>query len=172
MHVGHDLPDEITDLARRAIKGDVDAQLRISELVCAMFNGGRYGALLGVVAELATPQLVKGHLPYRQSLTRGGEIFHGGAVMSLLDHLSGLFHTCDPRNILAGRTGVTTDFNITFLRAVPPGEDLRAELHPLRAGRNMVYIQGDAYGSVSNSHVARARITALLLNQADVGLEP
>ena len=172
MKVGFQYPQEIVELAQRAVDGDADAQPQISEWLCALFNSGRYGALLGVVAELATPELARGSLPYRQPLTRGGEIFHGGAVMSLLDHICGLLMNCNPRNILKHRTGVTTDFNITFLRAIPPGEDLRAELRPLRSGRNLLYVQADAFGADSDTHVARARITALMLDRIEVGLEP
>lgn len=172
MKDGFQYPAEIIELAQSAVEGSDEAQSQISEWVCALFNSGGYGALLGINAELATPELTRGSLPYRQSLTRGGDIFHGGAVMSLLDCLCGLLITCDPRNILGRRTGVTTDFNITLLRAIPPGEGLRAELRPLRAGRNMLYVQGDAFGADSDTHVARARISALMLEWAKVGLAP
>ena len=174
----HDLPDrtvtlatpkEMRELARRANDGDLDAERALSEQVCARFNKGRYGNHLGIVAELATPRLAKGRLGWDLALTRGGDIFHGGAVMSLIDHLSGLILMSDPRNLLAGRTGVTTDFNITLLKAIPPREGLRAELRPLRSGRNMVYMQGDAFGEESGTHVARARITSLLLHVSALG---
>jgi len=162
-------PEQMRGLAQRAADGDLDAETDLSEQVCARFNKGRYGKHLGIVAALATPKLAKGRLAWDVSLTRGGDIFHGGAVMGLLDHLSGLILMSDPRNLLAGRTGVTTDFNITLLKAIPPREGLRAELRPLRSGRNMVYIQGDAFGDESGTHVARARITALLLHASALG---
>ncbi|MGH7269308.1 MAG: PaaI family thioesterase [Polyangiaceae bacterium] len=156
-------PPELRAIALAAVAGDAAALTAY----LATFREGRQlrglhmGATLGVETLDVAVNRVTMRMPWRPELRRGGDIFHGGAIMALADHVAGcVFHT-DPRTAAANETGLTTDFSVSFLHALPPGEALVACGSVLRRGRNVTFIQVDVRGEASESAVAACRATYL-----------
>ena len=89
--------------------------------------------------------------------------------MSLADHVAGWLFNTDPRVVAEGKTGLTTDFNVSFLRAAEPGEALVAEGSVLRRGRHVTFMQIEVRGETAGRVVATCRTTYLLVDLARVG---
>jgi 1,4-dihydroxy-2-naphthoyl-CoA hydrolase len=127
------------------------------------------GSHLGIeIVEVAAERVVM-RMPWKNELQRGGGIFHGGAIMALADHVAGCVFNTDPRVFASGATGLTIDFNTSFLRAVEPGEALVATGIVLRRGRNVTFMQIDVGGERSGRAVATCRTTYLTVPRATVG---
>jgi len=162
------LPD---DLARAAAAGDAGA---LDAYLTALKNriatrGVYFGSHLGIETLDVVPDRVTMRLPWRRELRRGGGIFHGGAIMALADQVAGCLFNTDPRIAAAACTGLTTDFNVSFLRAAEPGEALVATGIVLRRGRKVTFMQIDVSGEVSGRAVATCRTTYLTVERANVG---
>jgi 1,4-dihydroxy-2-naphthoyl-CoA hydrolase len=127
------------------------------------------GTHLGIELVSVEPERVVMRMAHRVELQRGGGIFHGGAIMALADHVAGCLFNTDPRVAAAGNTGLTIDFSMSFLRAVPPGEALVAEGTVLRRGRKIVFMAITIRGEASQKDVAVARTTYVTVPAANVG---
>jgi uncharacterized protein (TIGR00369 family) len=117
------------------------------------------GTHLGIDLVGVTPESATMRMPWRPELRRAGDIFHGGAIMSLADHVAGCVFNLDPHQIASGTTGLTTDFHTTFLRAAPPGDALLATGRPLRRGRTATFIDVEVIAETSRKLVAAIRTT-------------
>jgi len=161
----------IVGLARAAVAGDEAALASFhAALQAFVFGGeGHLGSHLGVeVVSVARDRVVM-RLPWRRALRRGGDIFHGGALMALADHVAGCLFNTDPRIVAEGLTGLTTDFNVSFLRAAAPGEAVVALGTVLRRGRNVTFMQIDVTAEGSGKAVATCRTTYLTVPRARLG---
>ena len=161
----------LLDLARAAVAGEAGAlEAYFERLQGHVFGGeGHLGAHLGVeIVSVASDRVIM-RLPWRPELRRGGDIFHGGAIMALADHVAGCLFNTDPRIVASGSTGVTTDFSASFLRAADPGESLVGEGTVLRRGRNVTFMQIDVRAERSARVVATCRATYLTVPAARVG---
>jgi len=159
------------DLARAAVAGTPGAlDAYLAALRDRVFGGpGHFGAHVGIEILEVLPERVTMRLPWRAELQRQGDIFHGGAIMALADHVGGcLFHT-DPRPAASSATGLTTDFSMSFLRAAKRGEALLARGTVLRRGRNVTFLQVDVLGEGSGLAIATCRTTYLTVVAAKVG---
>src|SRR4029077_1175874 len=84
-------------------------------------------------------------------------------------HVAGCVFNTDPRVFASGATGLTIDFNTSFMRAVEPGEALVATGTVLRRGRTITFMQIDVHGEQSGRGVATCRTTYLTVARAGVG---
>ena len=150
------------DLYAKAAEGDPEALSAYLSLVKSdSARGVHMGVYLGIEIVDVEPNRVTMRMPWKRELRRGGGIFHGGAIMALADHVAGcLFHT-DPRVALSDSTGLTTDFNVSFLRAAEPGETIAATGTVLRRGKNVTFMEIDVRGETSGLTVATCRTTYL-----------
>lgn len=162
---------EFLALARAALAGD-DASLAAyhAALQAHVFGGeGHLGQHLGVEAVSVARDAVTMRLPWRRELRRGGGIFHGGAIMALADHVAGCLFNTDPRVPASGSTGLTTDFNVSFVRAAEPGEAVVAVGTVLRRGRHVTFMQIDVRAEGSGRTIAACRTTYLTVPMDRVG---
>jgi 1,4-dihydroxy-2-naphthoyl-CoA hydrolase len=166
-----DYPSDELALAVAAVSGDRGAL----EAYLAMLKGRiaargvHFGSHLGIETLEVVPDRVTMRLPWRRELRRGGGIFHGGAIMALADQVAGCLFNTDPRIAASARTGLTTDFNVSFLRAAEKGEALVATGTVLRRGRKVTFMQIDVRGEISGRPVATCRTTYLTVARANVG---
>jgi uncharacterized protein (TIGR00369 family) len=165
------IPDEFLSLARAAVAGDEGALSAYHAALQAHVFGGsaHLGKHLGVEVTSVARDRVTMRLPWRPELQRGGGIFHGGSIMALADHVAGCLFNTDPRVPVAGATGLTTDFNVSFLRAAEPGEAIVATGTVLRRGRNVTFMQIDVHAERSGRTIATCRTTYLTVPRERVG---
>ena len=94
--------------------------------------------LLGVELLEATPELVRGRLPWAPERCTAGGLMHGGALMALADSCGGV---CAFLNLPEGSIGTATiESKTNFMRAVREGAVLAAT-RPLHKGRTMVVVE-------------------------------
>jgi 1,4-dihydroxy-2-naphthoyl-CoA hydrolase len=156
------------DLARAAAGGDAAALVAYLDYLRARIatRGVHLGSHLGIETLEVRPDHVVMRMAYRPELRRGGGVFHGGAIMALGDQVAGCLFNTDPRIAAAGETGLTTDFNVTFLKALAPGEGVRATGKVLRRGRQVTFMQIDIAGEEGGTPVAVCRTTYLTVPRA------
>jgi 1,4-dihydroxy-2-naphthoyl-CoA hydrolase len=160
-------PDE---LARAAATGD-SAALRayLDALKARVFSRGVHLAShMGIEVVEVERDRVTMRMPWRRELRRGGGIFHGGAIMALADQVAGCLFNTDPRAPASDATGLTTDFNVSFLRAAEPGEAVVATGTVLRRGRNVTFMQIEVHAETSGRVVATCRTTYLTVPRTRV----
>ena len=159
------------DIALEALGGDPGALDRYFKALKERntSRGAHMGTHLGIeVLEVAKDRVVM-RLPFREELRRGGGIFHGGAIMGLADHVAGAVFNTDPRVPAAGATGLTTDFNVSFLLSASPGEALIGTGTVLRRGKNVTFMQIEVSGESSKRAVAICRTTYLTVPRDRLG---
>jgi 1,4-dihydroxy-2-naphthoyl-CoA hydrolase len=159
------------DIAAAAVGGDPEALERYYTALKERnaSRGAHMGTHLGIETLEVGKDRVVMRLPFREELRRGGGIFHGGAIMALADHVAGAVFNTDPRVPAAGGTGLTTDFNVSFLLSAAPGEALVATGTVLRRGRNVTFMQIDVVGETSGRAVATCRTTYLTVPRDRLG---
>jgi 1,4-dihydroxy-2-naphthoyl-CoA hydrolase len=162
------------DLARAAVDGDAPA---LETYLAALKTRGttrreHFGAHLGIEVLEVQSDRVTMRMAWRPELRRGGGIFHGGAIMALADQVAGCVFNTDPRIAAAGSTGLTTDFNASFLRAAEPGEAAVATGWVLRRGRNVTFMQIDIRAEGSGQAIATCRTTYVTVPRASIPRPP
>lgn len=158
------------DLAIAAVGGDpaaVEAYLEALKMRGTV-RRDHLGAHLGIEPVVVRSDRVTMRMAWRPELRRGGGIFHGGAIMALADHVAGTVFNTDPRVPAAGGTGLTTDFNISFLRSAEPGEAVVATGWVLRRGRNLTFMQIDVRAETSQKEIATCRTTYLAVSRSSI----
>lgn len=109
-------------------------QTSLAALVATM----PHAVALGVELTMASPEEVRGRLPWREDLCTLGGVLHGGALMTLADSLGAV---CAFLNLPAGATGTSTiESKTNFFRAVRTGM-VSAVSRPLHAGRTTIVVQ-------------------------------
>jgi uncharacterized protein (TIGR00369 family) len=159
------------DLARAAAAGDPAAlEAYFTHLKGRIASRGVHlGSHLGIETVDVKAGRVVMRMPWKPELRRGGGVFHGGAIMALADQVAGCLFNTDPRIPAASATGLTTDFNVSFLKALPAGEALVAEGTVLRRGRQMTFMQIEVRGETAGTPVAICRATYLTVPRVAVG---
>jgi uncharacterized protein (TIGR00369 family) len=158
------------DLAAAAASGDAAA---LAVYLAALKARGatrreHLGAHLGIETLDVQSDRVTMRMAWRVELRRGGGIFHGGALMALADHVAGTVFNTDPRVPAAGNTGLTTDFNASFLRSAEPGEAALATGWVLRRGRNVTFMQVEVRGENSGAILVVCRTTYVTVARASL----
>jgi 1,4-dihydroxy-2-naphthoyl-CoA hydrolase len=98
-----------------------------------------YSVALGMTLDEATPQLVRGSLPWSPERCTTGGVMHGGAVMSLADTVGAV---CAFLNLPAGAGTATVQSATNFVRGVRDGA-LHATAQPLHVGRSFIVVRTD-----------------------------
>jgi 1,4-dihydroxy-2-naphthoyl-CoA hydrolase len=98
-----------------------------------------YSVALGMTLDEATPQLVRGSLPWSPERCTTSGVMHGGAVMSLADTVGAV---CAFLNLPAGAGTATVQSATNFFRGVRDGT-LRATARPLHVGRSFIVVRTD-----------------------------
>jgi 1,4-dihydroxy-2-naphthoyl-CoA hydrolase len=158
------------DLAVAALTGDRAALAAYHDALKKRVAARRdhFGTHLGVeILEVASDRVTM-RMPWRPELRRGGGIFHGGAIMALADHVAGSVFNTDPRVAASGSTGLTTDFNVSFLRPAEPGEALTATGWVLKRGKTVTFMQVDIGAETSGHVVAICRMTYVTVPRKNV----
>jgi 1,4-dihydroxy-2-naphthoyl-CoA hydrolase len=96
-----------------------------------------FAGTLGMELVAASADEVVGRLAWREELCTAGGALHGGALMSLADHLGGV---CAFLNLPAGATTATISSSTNFLRGVREGH-VTGTARPLRVGRTVIVVQ-------------------------------
>jgi 1,4-dihydroxy-2-naphthoyl-CoA hydrolase len=165
------LPPEVLAFANAAVAGDAAALAAYHAFLQSyVFGGeGHLGRTLGIEVLLVARDAVTMRLPWRPEVRRMGDIFHGGAIMALGDHVAGCLFNTDPRVAVSGSTGLTTDFNVSFLRAAELGEAVVGVGSVLRRGRHLTFMQIDVHGEHTSRTIATCRTTYLTVPLERVG---
>jgi uncharacterized protein (TIGR00369 family) len=159
------------DLARAAAAGEdgaLDAYLTMLKNRIGV-RRVHFGSHMGIETLEVRPDSVTMRMPFREELRRGGGIFHGGAIMALADQVAGCLFNTDPRAAASGETGLTTDFNASFLQPADRGEAIVGTGTVLRRGRKVTFMQIEVRGETSRRLVATCRTTYMTVRRADVG---
>jgi 1,4-dihydroxy-2-naphthoyl-CoA hydrolase len=98
-----------------------------------------YSVALGMTLDEATPQLVRGSLPWSPERCTTSGVMHGGAVMSLADTVGAI---CALLNLPAGAGTATVQSATNFFRGVREGT-LHATARPLHVGRSFIVVRTD-----------------------------
>jgi 1,4-dihydroxy-2-naphthoyl-CoA hydrolase len=98
-----------------------------------------YSVALGMTLDEATPQLVRGRLPWSPERCTTSGVMHGGAVMSLADTVGAV---CAVLNLPAGAGTATVQSATNFFRGVRDGT-LHATARPLHVGRSFIVVRTD-----------------------------
>jgi 1,4-dihydroxy-2-naphthoyl-CoA hydrolase len=98
-----------------------------------------YSVALGMTLDEATPQLVRGRLPWSPERCTTSGVMHGGAVMSLADTVGAI---CALLNLPAGAGTATVQSATNFFRGVRNGT-LHATARPLHVGRSFIAVRTD-----------------------------
>jgi uncharacterized protein (TIGR00369 family) len=92
--------------------------------------------------------------------------------MALADHVAGCVFNTDPRIAASGSTGLTTDFNVSFLRAAEQGEAVLGTGWVLRRGRNVTFMQIDVRAETSGRPIATCRTTYVTVPRKSITKPP
>jgi uncharacterized protein (TIGR00369 family) len=95
---------------------------------------------LGVRLLAATPEEVRGELPWAPERCTSGGVLHGGALMGLADGLGGV---CAFLNLPEGAGTSTIESKTNFFRGVREGV-VTATTRPVHVGRTTIVVQTES----------------------------
>jgi uncharacterized protein (TIGR00369 family) len=98
-----------------------------------------FAELLGLEIESATAEEVVGRMPWRNEITTGGGVVHGGALMAMADSIGAV---CAFLNLPAGAGTATISSSTNMLRAVREGV-VTGTARPLHVGRSVIAVRSD-----------------------------
>src|SRR5260370_40878091 len=98
-----------------------------------LHDDGHFAKHIGVEIIEITPDRVRARLAARPGLANRRGILHGGAIMSLADHMGGIGTTA---NLPQGSSTTTTESKTNFFSPVPHGDQAHADCTPLHRGRS------------------------------------
>jgi 1,4-dihydroxy-2-naphthoyl-CoA hydrolase len=98
-----------------------------------------FATACGVELLSATPEEVRGRMPWAAERCTSGGLLHGGALMSLADTLGAV---CAFLNLPPGAGTSTIESKTNFFRGVRGGPVLAAT-RPLHVGRTTIVVQTD-----------------------------
>lgn len=128
----------------------------------------RYSALLGTKFIKIERGYAELKFDYKPDLTRSGGILHGGAVMGILDEVSGIAAaTVNP-----GDSQVTMELKINFMRPLSQkNTPFKAVGKVLRTGKTTIVVHGEIYDREGNICAASLGTWYILYNRERAGLE-
>ncbi|MHB1137357.1 MAG: PaaI family thioesterase [Microthrixaceae bacterium] len=109
--------------------------MELTQMVATM----PFAVEIGVQLDAASPEEVRGHLPFDPRLCTIGGILHGGALMTLADALGAI---CAFLNLPPGASTSTIESKTNFFRGVGSGR-VHAVSRPLHVGRRTIVVEND-----------------------------
>jgi uncharacterized protein (TIGR00369 family) len=94
---------------------------------------------LGMSLDAASPEEVRGQMPWRDDLCTGGGLMHGGALMAFADTLGAV---CAFLNLPPGAGTSTIESKTNLFRGVRDGA-VHGTATPLHVGRTTIVVQTD-----------------------------
>jgi uncharacterized protein (TIGR00369 family) len=149
-------------------KGEYGQGQDALERVQAMTRWTPQGRALGIEVTKLEGAKVWGRVPYKVELVGDPEtgIIAGGVITTFLDQLSGM------AAVLAMReptTVATIDIRIDYMRGAKPGQDVLAEAHCYKIGKNVAFVRAVAYEQSADDPIAHAAAAFMLNTQRQVG---
>jgi 1,4-dihydroxy-2-naphthoyl-CoA hydrolase len=95
-----------------------------------------FAVAAGVLLDSATPDEVRGRLPWAPERCTAGGLLHGGALMTLADSVGAV---CAYLNLPPGAATSTVSSSTSLVRAVRGGE-AHAVARPLHVGRSYILV--------------------------------
>ena len=95
-----------------------------------------FAVAVGMELEAATPEEVRGRLPWAPDRCTGGGLLHGGALMTLADSVGAV---CAFLNLPPGATTATVASATSLVRGVRGGA-AHAVAHPRHVGRSFILV--------------------------------
>ena len=102
--------------------------------------GKGFGAVLGAKIEVLEDGFCRMVLPWREELSRGDDMIHGGVISALIDK-AGTAAAWSYEDIPEGTLGATLGMNVSFLAAAK--WDMIAEATTVRRGGSIIVIDVD-----------------------------
>jgi 1,4-dihydroxy-2-naphthoyl-CoA hydrolase len=96
-----------------------------------------FAAVLGMDVEAATPQEVRGRMPWAAERCTSAGVMHGGALIAFADTLGAV---CAYLNLPEGATTATIESKTNLFRAVRDGV-VEGVARPLHVGRSFIVVQ-------------------------------
>lgn len=93
---------------------------------------------IGIELTNTSPELIEARLLAREELSNRGGFLHGGAIMTIADHLGGVGTT---QNLPKGFRTLTMESKTNFLAPIPIGTMARAECTPVHRGKTTMIWQ-------------------------------
>ena len=132
-----------------------DVRRRTAERIAAMAERGLNHTLGFRVLESGN-----GRARVAMEVTAGVEnvngSLHGGAIASLIDHAGTVAIVTSDRE---GRSGVSTDLNVTFFAPAPGGTTVVADAQVLKNGKTLAFVTVDVRRQADDVLVAQGRMT-------------
>jgi len=128
----------------------------------------RYSALLGTKFVRIERGYAELTFDFKEELTRSGGILHGGAIMGILDEVSGIAAaTVNP-----GDSQVTMELKINFMRPLSQkNKPFKAKGKVLRIGKTTIVVYGEIYDREGNVCAASLGTWYILYDRVKAGLE-
>eukprot|EP00735_Rhodelphis_limneticus_P002502 TRINITY_DN13399_c0_g1::TRINITY_DN13399_c0_g1_i1::g.9551::m.9551 TRINITY_DN13399_c0_g1::TRINITY_DN13399_c0_g1_i1::g.9551 ORF type:complete len:221 (-),score=29.66,sp/Q5R833/ACO13_PONAB/39.68/6e-24,4HBT/PF03061.17/7.5e-18,4HBT_3/PF13622.1/6.9e+03,4HBT_3/PF13622.1/8.6e-05,DUF4442/PF14539.1/0.0029,4HBT_2/PF13279.1/0.23 TRINITY_DN13399_c0_g1_i1:336-935(-) len=90
-------------------------------------------------------------LPVTASLSNRGGTLHGGCTATLVDLVTTIaVMTLDPK-----KPGVSTDLNVSYLRAVKVGDEISIHARVLKTGKQLVFTEAEIYRTSDKAMIAK-----------------
>jgi uncharacterized protein (TIGR00369 family) len=118
-------------------------------------RGRGFCTLLGLQVDLVEADRCRIRLPYREAVTRGDDLVHGGAIAALID-AAGTAAAWASRDLPAGARGATVGMSLSYLNG--GRGDLVADACVVGRGRRLLVLQVEIEGG-DGAHVATAQVT-------------
>lgn len=127
-------------VAERLRRGNEEGFARTCGFRIVAFGDGRASVELDVTPSVENPN----------------GTLHGGAIATLVDHAGTMaIASAD----FEGRTGVTTDLNVTYLAPGPDGSTVIAEAQVLKVGKTLAFVAVDVRRKSDGVLIAQGRMT-------------
>jgi 1,4-dihydroxy-2-naphthoyl-CoA hydrolase len=127
----------------------------VNELAAAV----PFAAELGIEVVAATPEEVRGSMPWAPEHCTVDGVLHGGALMSFADTLGAV---CAFLNLPEGATTTTVESKTNFFRAVREGK-VTGIARPLHAGRRFIVVQTDLFDDEERRVAQTTQTQAVLM---------
>jgi acyl-coenzyme A thioesterase 13 len=120
---------------------------------------GYDASLTGMTLESAEDGEAVVRLEVGESVCNWVGTLHGGAIATLIDDAGTAAIMSGDRD---GRSGVTTDLNVSYVAAARPGQAVRAKASVLKTGRTLAVVGVDVVEAESGKLLAQGRMTKFM----------
>src|SRR5689334_20786406 len=127
-----------------------------------------YAARLGIVVEAADAEHARVRVPYQDENSNPGRALHGGVAASTID-IAGVLAASHGLGEAQRQDAGTLDLAVDYLAAAI-GEDIVADAHILRRGKEIVYADVDVRNDAGKS-IAKGLVTWRALDRPPAGAE-